>query len=185
MWSWPRGSSISSGGRDHAPPNLTGSSATSTTEFYWRPHLSGLVSLSSCYLYQLCVCDTNVALFCCAQREAVFQRKFWLQQHSSISLFLCYARVSQIVHIPKDIFKANKGPTINFRLFYFCFFLVAAVTSLAKFGASCDSLLDSVLVLLDRFRVHFTQFSVSLSLLSPVPIQCVETLQYILEWVDK
>ena len=30
----------------------------------------------------------------------------------------------------------------------------AAVTSLAKFGASCDDLLDSILVLLDRFRVH-------------------------------
>lgn len=35
-----------------------------------------------------------------------------------------------------------------------CF--VAAVASLAKFGASCDELLDSVIVLLDRYDLVST-----------------------------
>lgn len=41
---------------------------------------------------------------------------------------------------------------------------VAAVASLAKFGASCDELLDSVIVLLDRYN---------LCVPSVEPLQCI------------
>ena len=36
----------------------------------------------------------------------------------------------------------------------YLFVFPAAVTSLAKFGASCDDLLESIVVLLDRSVVH-------------------------------